>query len=502
MPLKGLIITFTSLLSRNLGGHRIATHLREQGWDIEVVDFGNFWSSQELKTLISQRCDANLKFIGFSYLHSYMDGHSVIEDVCTWTKIKYPNVMLIGGGQVPTNHQYYLDYYIAGYGEVAIDALLKYKFSNGMPVKSSRYGKTNVIDATHDYVAYPDKSSMVRYEPRDFIQSGEWGQIEMSRGCKFKCKFCSYPVLGVNYDATRTSESAREQMLHAYDNYGIENYLIIDDTFNDHTSKITKFADMVETLPWKPYFSGLIRMDLLVSRSADREELLRLGMLGQFHGIETFHPAAAKFIGKGMNPDKLKNGMLDVYSYFEKHSGEKYRIACNFVAGLPYETKESLEETYIWLRDVWYPRPSSCSVLEINKVPGKYDRSFIAENVDSLGYKEIVGNHLNNFAKNIDDEHRLLWENDNMDMNYASDWCNRVSNLHNLGNKFKSIPHLSNHSIRVLQPADLTELHCHEDGTILSLEEKLKLNEYSSKTFTRNAKNLFINSYKQKKLGI
>ena len=34
-------------VKRSAGGHRIATYLREQGWDIEVLDFWPAWPREE-----------------------------------------------------------------------------------------------------------------------------------------------------------------------------------------------------------------------------------------------------------------------------------------------------------------------------------------------------------------------------------------------------------------------------------------------------------------------
>ena len=78
-------------------------------------------------------------------------------------------------------------------------------------------------------------------------------------------------------------------------------------------------TDVVETLPWKPYFTGFLRADLLVSRPKDKEELLRMGFLGHFYGIETFNHDTGKIIGKGMNPDKLQQGLIDVRKYLSEN---------------------------------------------------------------------------------------------------------------------------------------------------------------------------------------
>ena len=54
-------------LERVGGAYRIATVLRKEGWDIEVVDFFYHWTLDQLKELIKIRNQAGqLSWVGFS----------------------------------------------------------------------------------------------------------------------------------------------------------------------------------------------------------------------------------------------------------------------------------------------------------------------------------------------------------------------------------------------------------------------------------------------------
>ena len=55
-----------TIFSRGPGAHRIASELRSNGWDIEVIDFLLFWSFDELTQLLRSRINDDTKFIGFS----------------------------------------------------------------------------------------------------------------------------------------------------------------------------------------------------------------------------------------------------------------------------------------------------------------------------------------------------------------------------------------------------------------------------------------------------
>jgi hypothetical protein len=78
--------------------------------------------------------------------------------------------------------------------------------------------------------------------------------------------------------------------------------------------------------------------------------LKRIGYTSHFYGIETLHPLAGKSIGKGMHPDRIKQGLLDVRDYFKKDNG-RCTIGMGMIAGLPYESLDSMQSSLDWLLD-------------------------------------------------------------------------------------------------------------------------------------------------------
>jgi len=493
-------------MARTSGSYRIATHLREQGWDVEILDFFDFWSVDELKEFIKKRITKNTKFVGFSSIFgskSLMTENSL--QIIEWIKKTYPNIILITGGQsfsVPEKLKNFIDYHIVGYGEYALDSLLKYKFSNGNKInfdliKSKKYFK--VINAIHSYPAFPMKDPIIKYEDRDFIIPGEWGTIEFSRGCKFKCSFCNYPVLGVKGDYTRNSESVEIQMLDAYDRFGVKDYLVTDETFNDTTEKISKFANVVEKLPWNPYFSGFIRADLLISRPKDREELMRMGFLGHFYGIETFNPLTAKSIKKGYDPEKIKTGLTELKKYF----GKSYRGDINFIAGLPHETMHSLEQTKEWLIENYRDQNFSAYPLEINNLFDSFNLSEIDINWQKLGYEKMTEEELllENFSReklsrcgNTDGE-IILWKNKNMNIFDANDWVDKL--IENSGI-------IKNKSLYKKTTFELRSIIVSKNKELLTTEKKINsiFDRKDDQKYFEDFKNIFIKNYIQKKLSV
>ena len=96
-------------------------------------------------------------------------------------------------------------------------------------------------------------------QDRDYIQPQEVLTLELARGCKFKCKFCSFTILGVRGDYSRCGDSLKEELEDNYNRWGVSNYSIADETINDSPEKLKKHADVVRNLPFDIRMSGFMR---------------------------------------------------------------------------------------------------------------------------------------------------------------------------------------------------------------------------------------------------
>ena len=412
---KALILSLEELNPyRSLGAHRISSYLREQQWDIEVLDYANHFELHELQTFFNSKYDNNFKFVGVSC--NFGTFTKEIDIFCHWIKENYPNVkILIGGQYLPEVMSQSAYYFITGFGENAMIELLKYLFSNGKPVKFKIEKGKKVIDGNVFYPSAPMKSLMVKYEARDFLDPNEWVGIEMGRGCKFECPYCNFPILGVKGDYTRDAEDYTNQLQQSFDDYGIHKYIVADETFNETTEKIIKFADATEKLNFDPYLTGFIRADLLVLRKDDREHLARMGFLGHFYGVESMNQETAKVIGKGIKTERLQDGLLEVNQYYQNQN-LPFRATLALVVGLPKETVESQLQTFDWMKKHWLqdqttlvwgleiPTPNSTSLK-----PSK-----ISMDLPKYGYK-MMG--MENTDKHWMDFHTLYndtvaWENE------------------------------------------------------------------------------------------
>jgi hypothetical protein len=369
------------------GATRISNHCKSYGWDIEVVEYFSYWSNDNIKQFLNQNVDLKkTKWIGFSY--TWLSNDSSIVEKIRFIKDLYPQLLIIAGGQTPFGVDLSADYYVFGYGEEAVLQILNYEFDNGAPIQYSNFFSGKYVDGIKKYTSHNLKEYGVSYSKYDFLNSKDLLTIELSRGCKFACKFCSFPYIGIREDTSRSEESIYKELNENYQKWGITRYLIADDTLNDRNEKLIKLRNVVNRLDFTPDFSGYIRLDLYKSHPEHLELLGESRVWGQFYGVETFTHETGKIIGKGMHPDLIKQQLLDTRNYFQKNLG-LYRGSVGMIAGLPKESMELMQESHNWYLKNWKDQTVVWHPLQIMKTNGTM-QAFGAD-MAKYGYEEILG---------------------------------------------------------------------------------------------------------------
>ena len=341
-----------NIVRRTMGAYKVADMMRSDGWTVEVLDWISRWSNEEIKQFVDS-LPYEVDLFGISNL--WMQDDMILEKIA-YIKDNYPNAKILMGGPKPYQIDYGADVMVYGYSEYALRPVLDWMFNKSLLHPKGKYPEwapnSYLVDANENYTGLDIEKFDVEYTPNDFIEPEEALTLELSRGCKFKCKYCNYAFLGVKEDYSRCEEDIYNEIMRNYTLYGTKNYIISDDTFNDRDSKIEKLANVVERLPFDPNFSCFIRLDLVIARPQQVELLCRARCWMHFYGIETLHPLAAKAIGKGMHPDKIKKGLLWIREEFLKRIGV-YRGTCGMIAGLPFEPEESWQEGLDWMLENW-----------------------------------------------------------------------------------------------------------------------------------------------------
>ena len=118
-----------------------------------------------------------------------------------------------------------------------------------------------------------------------------------SKGCPFKCTFCSWPqTMYFGNVALRSPENIAEEIRDAVEKYGFRSIFFDDDTFNLGTKRISKLCDYLKeiSLPWTMMGRLDISPDWLYDKMVD------CGCVGMRFGVETFNIDVLKNIEKGI----------------------------------------------------------------------------------------------------------------------------------------------------------------------------------------------------------
>lgn len=369
---------------RSAGSQRIATELRQNGYTVQVVEFFGLMNQQEIDVIINKFIGVDTLAVGFSSTNftasnsdAYYDNvdcnafvEARIKQATTRSyggrpdnsfpyenkimleiigKIKAINskIKIIYGGSkaqnqlaknIDCNFISYADYHVINYiNQLRLERLTETE-------SDLTNSKTIIYDKNTDPFLF--KTSVIEWTDDDYVFKGEVVPIEVSRGCIFRCKFCSFPLNGkTNNDYVKDTEVLYKELMNNYEKYGITTYIFSDDTFNDSTEKLERILAVVKRLPFRLRFTSYLRLDLLRAHPRQIHLLQEIGLQFAIFGIESLNRKTLQTIGKNFTFEKLKQILLFIRNIWDKD----VITYASFIFGLPYETRESLQFQSDWI---------------------------------------------------------------------------------------------------------------------------------------------------------
>lgn len=411
---------------RTNGAHRVAGLMRNQGLNVEVIDFFNSWEERELeKVLTSFRPD----FVGLSFGLGQLNDVKVNNFISLAKKVNPDTKIIAGGNQVLFNSIKNIDLHFKGFADGAVGDIVEYLrtgvYPNSLLVKDIDLGVVKkVVDCNHYYARFDLSNLRTNYTANDFLSPHENLTLETSRGCIFKCKFCNFPLIGKNKnDYIRTKEDLKQEIIDNYNTYGISQYSITDDTFNDNEIKVNNLYEISQEIDFDLKFMCYARIDLLHARPGSLDKMIKFGVRGMFLGIESLNPETSKLIGKGFTGDKLLNYLKEI-----KQQYPKLHITGSYIIGLPKESIEQSRFNINFAIDEGLVDSSPMYALHIPKKTGGVDVSIFSQEWDQYGYIEmgldevydLVNQPKYSAFKNADYEtiskHAVIWKNEHMNI--------------------------------------------------------------------------------------
>jgi hypothetical protein len=476
-------------VQRSLGPYRVATSLEAAGYSTTVIDYVVNMTVDEIIKVISKNLTSDTLWVGFSstffwandnfYNRSqlermYWTDYEDINKIISYVREHSTAKVVYGGAKAPFSLvDKNIDYYVVGYADNSIIELSNY-LKDGVPL-------TDVQEITiDDSISYVIDSNKYPEPKMDNITTNWWNKqynilpneglpIELARGCIFKCKFCTYPLLGKKKGTyLRDPECIKEELIKMWESTGTASYYFTDDTFNDDNDKIESLHKVFTSLPFKPQFSAYLRMDLINKFPHQADMLTEMGLVGTYFGIETLQADSAKCIGKGLSPQKVKDRLYWLHEKWNK----KVNIGAGFILGLPYDTFEYYDDLYKWCLESDNPlqQISFYPLYLFNRQKGGRLDAYTSEfslNPDIYGYTFPTDN--------------IKWELKSQNLSYdickqiASDFSRDICSKNKFA-EFQMITAL-NTGIKIDDLYNLTEIEIFNKYDIPAMN-KLKIDSY------------------------
>lgn len=331
-----------------LGAGYIASILNENGYDIRILDL----NGARDPGLLDQELSSNkYDIIGIS---SMITQYKRVKDTIKTIRFYDPSTMILLGGSGPSSHPaLYLDNTPAdivcvGEGERTVLDLLSILENDG---------ELNQCEG----IAYGEDGEVIVTPPRDFIEDLDsipfraWDLFETtqkyidnclfkfgrknginimtSRGCSGRCTYC-FRNCG-NRIRYRSPENVLAEISFLKNNYNVEHFHFIDDTFlssnRDRTSRLLSLL-RDENITWSCNDRvNYVSIDIL-------QEMKKTGCINIAYGIESGSQKILNEMKKGVKVSQAANALK-----WTREAG----IDCKgyFMIGMPGETEETISET-------------------------------------------------------------------------------------------------------------------------------------------------------------
>lgn len=388
---------------RTIGAYRIATALRDYGLEVEVIDFISKWPFNDLLKYINSF--DNLEWVGIStkFTQPHPAYTTETAKVALFTilplaherelikTIKSKNVPIVLGGPTADFVRPFLedsvDYVLRGYADQAVIAVHE-NIVNGAPLTHTVEGFFKFVDCDENYKNIDLSNIRTFYHESDFIKQKELFPLEIGRGCIFSCAFCNFTHIGKKPGTYfKDKESIKAEIVDRYTKYGSTTFAFLDDTFNDSIDKMNMLVEIRRETGIPFQFWAYCRLDVLSAQEKQVNLINDLGWTSMTFGVETFDRESGRAVGKGADPEKLKDFMIELR---EKYPNIAFEI--NIIVGLPNDTEESIRYTVDWFLEhpeVGQPNLIPLSIYNVNDHYKRKITSKISKNPNKYGYDVI-----------------------------------------------------------------------------------------------------------------
>lgn len=340
-----------------LGLLYIASSMREQrSDDVRVIDA--FCENLTDKELIERVVESDPSVFGMN-----CSTHTFLSTIETMRELRerLPNAKLVLGGYHATfanekilKEYPFIDFILCGEGEYSFPALLDriekdekpsdvdgIAFEDGGRIISRPFKLIEKLDS----LPFPARELTDRVEYGYFHQNikltfGKFTTICTSRGCPYRCTYCSCAELSLRRWRARSAENVVDEM-ESLSDQGYECCVVVDDNFTQNRRRVEEICGQIRKRKIDLQFYCEGRVD--VASYEMLRQMKDAGFNVIYYGVESASQNVLDYYKKNITPEKSgmaidnakKAGMLVVTSY---------------IVGAPIESGEDIGRTIDFIR--------------------------------------------------------------------------------------------------------------------------------------------------------
>jgi hypothetical protein len=401
--------------------YKLRTLAKKAGYNIKAIDFSQQFTKDELTQVLENLVTKDTLFIGFSaalYQPQSDIWYSIYNTIYNFvSKSEYSPQIVVGGFKSYFKRNMFMkwDWIFSGY--VDYDFIQWLHFLSGKPntLKWKNLMGYKWVDGDSNHQNF-DKEVTDNIEidwlPEDHIQPYESLPIEISRGCRFACDFCEYPLLRSkqsDFDGIRSMLG--KQISSNYEKWGVTNYWFDDFTFNSHQGKLDLIDNVNKDTGVKIKFSTFIRPELLVSWPEQQQQLVEQGLNGVGFGMETItkSPKVRSSISKGGDIDRIN----DAVSYMRKISNRQTSFLYLMMLGIPGQTIQDMENDHKFVKESEFVDSWNFHAFRFGYADdGNFQAtvSKVTQNPEKYGYTKDLSERAKKYPNDLGD--RYVWKNE------------------------------------------------------------------------------------------
>jgi radical SAM superfamily enzyme YgiQ (UPF0313 family) len=339
-----------------LGLAYIAAFLRNKNYEVKILDaYANNMKEREILSIVKKECP---DIVGITCsTANFLLASTIAKQI---KNIK-DSFIVFGGSHVSALPEEtlkispFIDAIVSGEGEITFYELVKsidekksFKNIKGLIYREGKKiikNKPRSLIDNLDNLPLParDLLPMEKYHSYSYFSRGKFATMITSRGCPFSCIFCASSVMWRRRYRCHSIERVLIEISEIINKYKIRHILFNDDEFTLDKKRTEKLCDMIIKSNYDIEWGCLSRVSDINKKLL--QKMKKAGCIDIYFGIESGNQKILNSINKKITLNQIRKAV--------KLTKEVGIMARNgFVIGLPNDTKETIEETINFAKEL------------------------------------------------------------------------------------------------------------------------------------------------------